>query len=152
MRIACALLPLLLATLPCGAQQDPLKSAACGEALASLQSARQSQAGPGAVEALRSAAANTCLGNATPPVRPGRVLQAPVAVPPPQIELPARAAPLPPPNLPPPPVAIDRLPSPALCDAGGCWTNDGTHMQHVPPTLIGPRGLCMQQGGQVYCP
>jgi hypothetical protein len=147
------LLPLLLAALPCAAQpEDPLKSAACGAALADLQAARQAQAAGGTVEALRSAAAVTCLGTATPPTRPGRVLQAPIVVPPPQVEVPARAAPLPAPVLPPPPVAVQRPPGPVLCDAGGCWAGDGTHLQHLPPSLIGPRGLCTQQGGLVYCP
>jgi hypothetical protein len=154
MKIARALLPLLLVALPCAAQEDPLKSAACGSALAQLQAARQQGSGAGTVEALRSAAANTCLGSAAPPTRPGRVLQAPVVVPPPQIEVPAQAAPLqvPLPLPAPPPVAIRRPPAPALCDAGGCWTSDGTHLQQLPPGLFGPRGLCTQQGGQLYCP
>jgi hypothetical protein len=152
MNIARALLPLLVA-LRCAAQ-DPLKSTACGTALAQLQAARAQQADASTVESLRAAAANTCLGTATPPTRPRRVLQAPIVVPPPQIDVPAQAAPLqiPLPVPPPPPVAIQRPPSPALCDAGGCWSNDGTHLQQVPPTLIGPRGLCSQQGGVVYCP
>jgi hypothetical protein len=81
------------------------------------------------------------------------VLQAPISVPPPQIEVPPAAAPLAPPSLPPPPVAVERAPLPAACDAGGCWTNDGgTHLRHVPPNLMGPRGLCSTQAGVVYCP
>lgn len=154
MKIARLLLPLLCAALPCAAQQDPLKSQACGSAVAQLQAARQQKAESRTVEALRSAAANTCLGSATPPTRPGRVLQAPIVVPPPQVEVPAQALPLPVP-VPapaPPPVAIQRPPLPAVCDAGGCWTNDGTHLQQLPPSLIGPRGLCTQQGGLLYCP
>ena len=73
---------------------------------------------------------------------------------PPQIELPQVVAPQRPPVLlpPPPPVAIQRLPLPGQCDAGGCWSNDGTHLRHVPPSLAGPSGLCTQQGGLVYCP
>ncbi len=152
MKIARALLPLLLA-LPCAAQQDPLKSAACGSALAQLQAARQQQADAASVEALRSAAASTCLGSGAPPSRPARVLQAPIAVPPPQVEVPAQAAPVPvTPLAPPPPLAIQRPPSPALCDAGGCWSSDGSHLQFVPPTRIGPPGLCNLQGAVVYCP
>jgi hypothetical protein len=151
MKIARVLIPLLIA-LPCAAQQDPLKSAACGEALARLQAARQQEAVAGTVEALRSAAANACLGSATPATRPGRVLQAPIVVPPPQIEVPAQAAPLPPSLPAPPPVAIQRPPSPAVCDAGGCWSSDGTHLQMLPPTLIGPRGLCTRQGALLVCP
>ncbi|MEJ8835879.1 hypothetical protein [Ramlibacter sp. AN1133] len=152
MKIARALLPLLFAALPCAAQQDPLKSEACGSALAQLQAARQQQANTATVEALRSAAAATCLGSGAPPTRPGRVLQAPVVVPPPQIDLPAQAAPLPVPVPAPPPVAIQRPSAPALCDAGGCWSSDGTHLQQLPPGLIGPRGLCTQQGALLYCP
>jgi hypothetical protein len=49
-------------------------------------------------------------------------------------------------------VAIQRAPLPATCDPGGCWTNDGTHLRHVPPSLAGPGGLCTQQGGLVFCP
>ena len=151
MKIACALLTLLAAALPVRAQDgDPLKSPACGAALASLQAARQG--GIAGVDALRSAAASACLGSASVAIRPSRILQAPVTVPPPQIDIPQRVAPVPVPVLPPPPVAIERPPTPATCDAGGCWTNDGTHLRHVPPSLSGPGGVCTQQGGVVFCP
>ena len=151
MKIAPALLLALAVAAPALAQEDPLKSAACGSALAQLQAAR---AGGSAseIEVRRSAAAGACLGSATLPTRPSRIALPPVVVPPPQIDLPQHAAPLPGPTLPPPPVAIQRPPSPALCDAGGCWSNDGTHLRHVPPSLAGPSGLCTQQGGLVHCP
>jgi len=155
MKIACAVLLLLAAALPLAAQEsDPLKSASCGAALARLQSARGAgDASADAIEGLRSAAAATCLGSGSPPARPGRVLQAPVHVPPPQIDVPPQVAPLPPPILPPPPVAIDRPAAPALCDAAGCWADDGTHLRQVPPaTQLGPRGLCTQRAGQLFCP
>lgn len=142
---------LLAAILPVAAQTaDPLKSADCGAAIAQLESARAGRAGN--VEALRGAAASACLGSSQLPSRPARVLQAPISVPPPQIELPQRVAPAPAPSLPPPPVAIGRPPTPATCDAGGCWTSDGTQLRHVPPNLVGPAGLCSQAGGMVYCP
>lgn len=152
MKTACALL--LLAALACARAQegDPLKSSACEAALASLQSARQGGAAPASVESLRAAAANTCLGTAMRPARPSRIAQPPVVVPPPRIDLPQHAAPLPMPAPPPPPVAIDRPSAPTVCDAGGCWSNDGTHLRQVPPTLTGPRGLCTQLGGLLYCP
>jgi hypothetical protein len=150
MKIHAVLLSLLALAAGARAQDDPLKSAECGAALASLQAARAANAANS--DALRSAASTTCLGSSAIPTRPGRVLQAPVVVPPPQIALPQRAAPLPAPLLPPPPVAIERAPAPALCDAGGCWSNDGTHLRYVPPSLAGPSGLCTQQGGLVYCP
>lgn len=153
MKIALALLLALAAALPVRAQQgDPLKSAACGAALADLQAARAGGAGQGQVETLRSTAAGVCLGSATLPTRPSRVVQPPVVVPPPQVEVPQRAAPWPAPVLPPPPVAIERAPLPAQCGPGGCWADDGSHLRHVPPSLVGPAGLCIQQGGQVYCP
>ena len=153
MKIACALLAALsAASWVVHAQADPLKSAAPHAALADLQSARSAGAADGAVESLRSAAAGACLGSAMVPSRPSRIAQPPVAVPPPQVVLPPRVAPLPPPMLPPPPVAIERAPMPAQCDAGGCWTTDGSHLRYVPPSLAGPNGLCLQQGGQVFCP
>jgi hypothetical protein len=131
---------------------DPLKSPACGAAIAQLQAARENHAAAAHVEALRSAAANTCLGQPDAPARPARSVQAPVSVPPPQVAVPSRPVPIAAPTPPPPPVAIDRPASPAICDAGGCWVNDGTHLRMVPPDLRGPTGLCSNLGGQVYCP
>jgi hypothetical protein len=52
----------------------------------------------------------------------------------------------------PPPVPIQRPPTPVQCDIGGCWANDGTHLRQVGPNLAGPNGLCSQAGGLVYCP
>lgn len=150
MKILPALL-LAICALGAHAQQDPLKSAACGAALADLQSARQGHAGSSQVESLRGAAATACLGNASLPSRPGRVVQAPVIVPPPQIEVPQQAAPLAAP-VPPPPVAIGRPPSPATCDPSGCWSNDGSHLRFTLPSVPGPAGPCTQQGVVVYCP
>ena len=149
MKTTCALL-LAAAALAAHAQEDPLKSAACGAALADLQAARGGAAGPPGT--LRDAAARACLGSAVVPTRPARVLQAPVAVPPPQIDVPPQPPTLRPLAPPPPPVVIQRPPVPAICDANGCWANDGTHLQQVPPSLLGPAGLCSQQGGVVYCP
>jgi hypothetical protein len=153
MRTACALLLLLAAALPLRAKEvDPLKSPACAAALSTLQAARQSGASGQRVQSLRNAAAQACLGTASTPTRPARIAQPPVVVPPPQVEVPEGAARPQVPPLPPAPVAIDRPATPATCDAGGCWTNDGTHLRHVPPNLAGPMGLCTQHGGLVYCP
>jgi hypothetical protein len=156
MKIACALLVLAGAAGAslAHAQGDPLKSPECGSALAALQSARFVGAAPAAVEGLRSAAAGSCLGSAVVPSRPSRIAQQPITVPPPQIDVPPGPAPsLAPAPMLPPPVAIGRPPLPSQCDAGGCWSSDGgTHLRHVPPTLVGPNGMCTQQGGVVYCP
>lgn len=146
-KTSCAWL-LLAAALPLCAQEDPLKSPACGAAVANLQAARTGASDAARIEALRSQAATVCLGMGSPPSRPARVLQAPIAVPPPQIALPPGTAPLPAITPPPPPVAVERLPVPSTCDANGCWVDDGTHMRQVPPTLT---PLCPQQGGLVYC-
>lgn len=142
----------LLLAAACGAaapQGDPLKSPACGQALAALEAGRAA----GQAAALRDRAAQACLGAAPAPGRPGRVLQAPIVVPPPVIAPPPEPAPIAaPPRLPPPPVAIDRPAAPATCDAGGCWVQDGAGLRHVAPNLAGPNGLCSQQGAVVYCP
>lgn len=151
MKIAAAPLLLLLAAHAPAPAQDPLQSAACAAALAQLQAARGGDAPAATVDGLRSTAAAACLGTSTVPARPGRIAQQPIAVPPPLIEAPARVAPLPAAR-PPPPVAIERAPLPAHCDAGGCWTHDGSHLRHVPPTLAGPGGLCTPAGAVVYCP
>jgi len=157
MRLAPALALLLFAAAALRAQeQDPLKSPACAAALQQLEAARAARDPADRIEALRGDAARTCLGLGSPPSRPGRVAQPPTAVPPPAIEVPHAATPpaVPAPPPPPaPPVKVDRLPTPAHCDAGGCWVDDGSHQRYVPPSLVGPSGMpCIQQGGQVYCP
>ena len=111
LKSACLLPVLLAAALPLHAQDDPLKSQACGAAIASLQAARQGRADAGQVEALRSQAATACLGMGSPPARPSRALQAPIQVPPPQVDVPVAVPAIPGlPALtpPPPPVAVDR--------------------------------------------
>ncbi|MCG2593630.1 hypothetical protein LZ009_12660 [Ramlibacter sp. XY19] len=129
---------------------DPLKSAACGDALAALQAARGGD--DAATQPLRASAARTCLGGSGTPGRPARVLQAPIAIPAPVITPPSVALPMAPPTPIPPPVAIQRPPTPTHCDIGGCWADDGTHLRQVGPNLAGPNGLCSQAGGVVYCP
>jgi hypothetical protein len=131
---------------------DPLKSPTCGEALAELQSARAAHAAPAQVERLRAHAESLCLGSMAVPRRPPRVAQRPIVVPPPRIDVPSRAAILGAPSVPPPPVGVPHFPAPAQCDPGGCWVNDGSHLQYVPPTLATPRGPCTRQGALVYCP
>ncbi|MDB5857079.1 MAG: hypothetical protein JWQ76_768 [Ramlibacter sp.] len=145
------LLALAPALLP-AQESDPLKSPACGAALATLQAARGGGSADAAVQALRESAARTCLGGGETPRRTARVLQAPVGVPAPVIVPPPLAPPMAQPMLPPPPVAIQRPPSVTHCDVGGCWADDGQHLRQVGPNLAGPNGRCAQQGGLVYCP
>ncbi|MGV3570284.1 MAG: hypothetical protein ACO1PB_06765 [Ramlibacter sp.] len=131
---------------------DPLKSPACGQALAALDAARAADPRGAQVAPLRNQATQACLGGGPSPQRSARVLQPPIAVPPPAITPPPAPPTLALPRLPPPPVAIGRAPSPAHCDAGGCWTDDGGRLRHIGPNLAGPNGLCTQQVGQVVCP
>ena len=144
---------LLLALLPAFAlaqESDPLKSPECGAAITALQKAREAHAAN--VESLRANAATICLGNASLPKRPSRVVQAPIHVPPPIITPPGVSPPMGGPALAPPPAAIQRPSSPAQCDGTSCWVNGGTHLQPLPPNLVGPRGQCIPHGGLVYCP
>lgn len=150
------ILPALLLCLSAAAAAqgaDPLKSAACGEALSALRAARAAAAPAARLAPLRDNAASTCLGTSAMPQRPSRVMQAPIAVSPPSVVPPEPpSASLPALTPPPAPVAIQRPPAVTHCDAGGCWADDGGGLRHVPPNLAGPRGLCSQQGGLVYCP
>lgn len=129
---------------------DPLKSPACGEALAALQAARG--AGAADVDARRGAATRACLGGTGAASRPAPVAREPIAVPPPTIALPT-PQPLPgPPAAPSPPLAVDRPPVITACDAGGCWDSNGTRMHSAGPLLIGPAGVCTTAGNTVRCP
>ena len=132
---------------------DPLKSPACGEALAALSAARAAREAPAQIEPLRARAAKTCLGTPDPPQRPPRVVQPPVAIPPPVLEPPGVGSPRITIAPPPPPVVIPRPPQVTQCDAAGCWVDDGSsRLRHLPPHQISPRGPCTVVGSLVYCP
>jgi hypothetical protein len=136
-----------------GAQHgtDPLKSAACGEALAALQAAREGGT-PGSVETLRQQATQTCLGGGDAPARPSRAMQGPIAVPPPVIAPPGPAAAARVPQPLPPAVDVGRPPVITSCDLNGCWTSDGARLNRVGPQLNSPSGPCTVQGSLAYCP
>ena len=140
---------LLFAAATC-VQADPLKSAACGEALSQLDAARAGRSG--GVDQARQLAARTCLGLAEPmQPRANRWAQPPISVPPPTIEPPRRPPVVASPVAPPPPVHIERPATMTGCDLNGCWTNDGSRLQRVGPNLLGPNGLCTLQGGVAFC-
>src|SRR3954469_21952492 len=80
MRFLPALLLAMAPALLWAQESDPLKSAACGDALAALQAARAGDGTDAAAQALRSSAARTCLGGTGVAGRPARVLQAPIVV------------------------------------------------------------------------
>jgi hypothetical protein len=144
--------PLLTAlALAAGAAgaQDPLKSPACGQALAALEAARAGE-DRAATEARRQEAVRMCLGG-EPPARSARAIQPPLRVPPPVIEPPRAARPAAPaPAMPAPPVQIGRPAIASHCDAAGCWVNDGSsHLRHVPQPST---GTCTPMGPTLYCP
>ena len=136
------------------ADADPLKSAACAEALAVLNAAREGGHPAGEIEGLRATAARSCLGPAQSPQRSGRAAQAPLSIPPTTITPPAAPEPPARPALapPPPPLAIQRPATITHCDAAGCWVEDDGRMRHLPPGLVAPSGLCTPIGGVVHCP
>lgn len=145
------------------AQGDLIDSAACRQALASLEAhetrlaqraaSRAALAPPPGLDSrlltLRRAAARDCLGGGEGPPQRTQRHAAPIVVPP---VAGARAA-SPPMSTPSP-----ALPSPALptvvtaCDAVGCWASDGSRLHRVGSMLQGPRGLCSVQGKLLVCP
>ena len=141
---------ILLAAMPL-AHADPLKSTACGEAIAQLQAAREARAGN--VEAVRQGAARICLGQVEPSQpRSNRWAQPPLVVPPPVILPPGPAAAAATPRPLPPAVHIERPATIGACDANGCWASDGSRLQRIGPNLVGPGGVCNVQGAFAYCP
>jgi hypothetical protein len=151
---------------------DPLESADCRRALATLSgeeaavAAMAHASGVGAaserrgVEArlapARREAATACLASrADPPtlpqrlVRPPPVAVAPLAVAPTSAPTPASArAASPAPFVRP----ADKPFAITSCDPGGCWANDGSRLNRVGPNLWGPHGICTVQGSLVQCP
>ena len=154
------------------AADDPLASTACRSALDALQAEEDALAAQHAprdtapanpkLPAARRDAARACLAAradpsapaATPPA--GRLAQPPIVVAPVGIAGAHGAAMA---RAPAPSSAALVAPQPprpqsiVSCDAGGCWANDGTHLDRFGPALsAGSRGLCTQQGALLTCP
>ena len=174
------ILILALATTVAAAAEpaDPLKSAACEQAMQRLQrqetlAASAPQARPlleprpdgrvrppdARVQNLRREAARICLGSrpdVPQPPPPQRRVEAPISgwpvVPTPPAPPPGAARPAPPST---PPAAIPRSTSPTVitsCDPTGCWASDGSRLNRMGPNLLGPTGLCSVQGNLLQCP
>jgi hypothetical protein len=174
-RAASALLCCLVYVGPAAAV-DPLHTPEClqaQEALAAYERAPDAPDAPIAhaasapsvpprLRALRAQVARVCLASSLDAPRPQRQLQAPQTVPPVGGAQPLRVAPLGPvlpgqpghsgqrPN--PGPVAQPPLRSITSCDAGGCWASDGTRLQRMGPSLVGPQGACSVSGSVLSCP
>jgi len=176
-RLRCLVLVLGLAgterALAATAGGDSLHAPECERALAALQTVEQSASAPlgqGArsiaaaasgraapaidprLAAARRDVARHCLAAREDPPRAGRLAELPIAVPP------VAGAPVPQPPATPPTTMPARIPPPqppvaiTTCDTGGCWTSDGTRLQRLGPTLLGPRGACSVVGTLVHCP
>lgn len=166
-----ALLRLLLCGLICTAVQaeELPKSSACRTALQALEEAEDALMAASAAASdastdqlrqravaaklhpLRQRVADVCLGGMTtspppsqhtwiapPPPRPGAM--------PPRVPMPV----VPPVNVSPP--RLEMPPMVTHCTAAVCFTNDGSTLTRVGPTLVGPRGSCTVQGSFVRCP
>jgi hypothetical protein len=144
--------------------EDPLQSAECREALAALRlqedraataSAPDQAPRPGrALERARHGAARACLRSRADPPPAGRFAQPPVSLPPavepPPLRPPVTAVVPRSPEVPVPPPATPTVVT--SCDAGGCWTSDGSRVNRVGSVLVGPRGACSPMGATMVCP
>jgi hypothetical protein len=168
-RIPAVLCSALLAGVGASAGAQHASTAGCTDALALLDRLQADAAAhpPGSekererwrakVKAVQVQAARACLGNSGAADREAERL----AVPPPGsavvVPLPAlRPQREPSPALrPPTPVVVTPPRPPTMvtnCDPGGCWTNDGTRIQKLGPTMVGPKGVCTVVGGITTCP
>ena len=104
------------------------------------------------LDEVRQQAAQKCLGLKAAPLPENRFLPPPVSVEPirlrsePSLSMATPATP----SL--PPVAVPRPPVITICDAAGCWDAAGARYNQQGPLLLGPHGICTQQGGSMNCP
>lgn len=150
-----------------GTAGDPLHAPECGAAIASLR-ARESDADVAACSdstgarapsaallAARRDTARRCLASrADPPEPPGRLIQPPIVVAPIAVPAPMPAGTI---AHRAPPIAPTRAPirgprTITSCDAGGCWTSDGTRVDRFGPDLRDRRGVCTLSGAVLQCP
>lgn len=99
---------------------------------------------------LRQRVADACLGGLTTSPPPSQRSWNPPA--------PARPGATPPrtrPSALPPPAAAPRVETPVIishCNGATCLGSDGSTLTRVGPNLVGPRGVCTQQGIFLRCP
>jgi len=160
---------LLLCGLMCtAAQAEELpKSSACRTALQALEQAEDAIMASAAasmpadpsrqrevaakLHPLRQRVADVCLGGLTTSPPPSQHTWI-APLPPRPGATPPRApmAAIPPVNVTPP--RFEMPPMVTHCNAAVCFTNDGSTLTRVGPTLVGPRGSCTVQGSFVRCP
>lgn len=137
------------------AEPDPMNSRACVRAREALdqaigEPAPNRQAHAARLARARQQAATACLGRDSSSRERSGAPDPPQAVPPPMAVVPR--PPLPVPAAPAAPLAIPRAATITTCDPAGCWDSEGRRLNNMGPLLLGPRGLCTMQGGQLICP
>jgi hypothetical protein len=140
-----------------GARTDPLHSPECANAREALEAtlaepAQTHRDHPERLAHARKEVVDLCLGRMRGhPQRTGAP-DPPIAVPAPVIELPRAVQAPPSVAVPAPSPVVPRTAAITACDAAGCWDSNGQRLNSVGPLLLGPRGVCVQQAGQVTCP
>jgi hypothetical protein len=136
---------------------DSLNSSECLAARAELEQALAEpasarQAHPQRLLQARRQATTACLGRDSPgrersgAPEPAQSVPAPTIAPRPA-QAPAAVA-----AQPQPPLPIPRAAVITTCDPAGCWDSEGRRLNNMGPLIVGPRGLCSMQGGQLNCP
>lgn len=132
-----------------GQAEDALLDAQQARAASAPDADRQRAVAAGLLP-LRQRVADACLGGLTTSPPPSQRHWSPPA--------PARPGITPPraqgPALP-PPAAAPRVDTPVIishCHGATCLGSDGSTLTRVGPHLLGPRGLCTQQGIFLHCP
>jgi hypothetical protein len=136
---------------------DQLRSAECVAARAALDAVldeptQTRRDGRERLALARKQAAEQCLGRMSGRAQRSGAPEPPVAVPAPIIEVPRAAQARPPVTLPQPATPAARTAAITACDPAGCWDSNGQRLNSAGALLLGPRGVCVLQAGQVTCP
>jgi hypothetical protein len=139
------------------APADPLRTPECAAARAALDAsmdeplqARRDH--PERLARARKQVLDSCLGRMSGSPERSGAPDPPIAVPAPLIEVPRTAQARPPAPVAQPEIVIPRAAAITACDPAGCWDSNGRRMNNMGPVLVGPRGVCIPQAGQVNCP
>ncbi len=138
-------------------EADPLHSSECLAARGELEQALAEPPASGQSHAQRLArarrrAAAVCLGRDSPGRERSGAPEPAQSVAAPIISVRPAQAPAPIASPPQPPLSIPRPAVVTTCDPAGCWDSEGRRLNNLGPLIVGPRGLCTLQGGQLNCP
>lgn len=144
-----------LAASPPGA--DPLHSDECLAARSELERAlaeppASMQLHPQRLARARRQAGAACLGRDSSGRERSGAPEPAQSVPAPIISARPAQPPAPAAVPPQPPLSIPRPAVITTCDPAGCWDSEGHRLNNMGPLIVGPRGLCTLQAGQLNCP